>query len=254
MRHVSRTHRVALDRLSDRINLDSKIQIKYIDTKNQLADFFTKGNFTRDEWNHLCVCSISAISVPQFVLKRWQKDYNTIQEKNESQQNRSQWWNWSRDAAIGLAMQQKDSWRATFYCIRKPGENQTRKSISSKPANWAAIVERRDPFYTQTQQATLHGTLMKHGLLLKSNEHWWITANYTTTIPESATRNLMTHDNSSTMPPFPESATLCTCAATALMISNALCPKFASCRRHMRPIQNGRNTDFTTQIYQNEVK
>ena len=33
MRHVSRTHRVALDRLFDRINLDSKIQIKYIDTK-----------------------------------------------------------------------------------------------------------------------------------------------------------------------------------------------------------------------------
>ena len=37
----------------DRINLDFKIQIKYIDTKNQLADILTKGNFTRDEWNHL---------------------------------------------------------------------------------------------------------------------------------------------------------------------------------------------------------
>ena len=33
MRHVSRTHRVALDWLFDRINLDPKIQIKYIDTK-----------------------------------------------------------------------------------------------------------------------------------------------------------------------------------------------------------------------------
>ena len=53
MRHVSRTHRVAFDWLFDRINLDSKIQIKYIDTKNQLADILTKGNFTRDEWNHL---------------------------------------------------------------------------------------------------------------------------------------------------------------------------------------------------------
>ena len=38
MRHVSRTHRVALNWLFDRINLDSKIQIKYVDTKNQLAD------------------------------------------------------------------------------------------------------------------------------------------------------------------------------------------------------------------------
>ena len=53
MRHVSRTHRVALDWLFDRINLDPKIQIKYIDTKNQLADILTKGNFTRDEWNHV---------------------------------------------------------------------------------------------------------------------------------------------------------------------------------------------------------
>ena len=34
-------------------NLDPKIQIKYIDTKNQLADILTKGNFTLDEWNHL---------------------------------------------------------------------------------------------------------------------------------------------------------------------------------------------------------
>ena len=37
MRHVSRTHRVVLDRLFDRINLDTKIQIKFIDTKNQLT-------------------------------------------------------------------------------------------------------------------------------------------------------------------------------------------------------------------------
>ena len=35
-RHVSRTHRVALDWLFDRINLDTQIQIKYIDTKTNL--------------------------------------------------------------------------------------------------------------------------------------------------------------------------------------------------------------------------
>ena len=63
MRHVSRTHRVALDLLFHRINLDSKIQIKYIDTKNQLADILTKGNFTHDEWNHfLCLFNISHFS------------------------------------------------------------------------------------------------------------------------------------------------------------------------------------------------
>ena len=53
MRHVSRTHRVALDWLLDRINLVSMIQIRYVETKHQLADILTKGNFTRDEWNNL---------------------------------------------------------------------------------------------------------------------------------------------------------------------------------------------------------
>ena len=63
MTHVSRTHRVALDWLIDRINLDPKKQNKYIDTKNQLADILTKGNVTRDEWNHLlCLFNFSHFS------------------------------------------------------------------------------------------------------------------------------------------------------------------------------------------------
>ena len=53
MRRVSRTHRVAQDWLFDRINLDSEIQIWYIDTKHQLADILTKGIFTRDDWDNL---------------------------------------------------------------------------------------------------------------------------------------------------------------------------------------------------------
>ena len=43
--------------------MDPKIRIKYIDTKNQLADILTKGSFTRDEWNHLlCLFNISHFS------------------------------------------------------------------------------------------------------------------------------------------------------------------------------------------------
>ena len=99
VRHVSRTHRVALDWLFDRINVDPKIQIKHIDTKNQLADILTKGNFTRDEWNHLLVCSTSAISVPSVVLKRCRKEHKKMQVKKESQQNQSRWWIWSHDTA-----------------------------------------------------------------------------------------------------------------------------------------------------------
>ena len=53
MRHVSRTHKVALDWLFDRIILDPKIQNWYIDTKHQFADIWYKDNFTRDEWNNL---------------------------------------------------------------------------------------------------------------------------------------------------------------------------------------------------------
>ena len=78
MRHVSRTHRVALDWLFDRINLDPKFQIKYINTKNQLADILTKGNFTRNEWNHLlCLFNTGHFSSTQcsgVMTKRTQKD------------------------------------------------------------------------------------------------------------------------------------------------------------------------------------
>ena len=45
IRHVSRTHRVALDLLFDRINLDPNVQIMYVESQNQLADILTKGQF-----------------------------------------------------------------------------------------------------------------------------------------------------------------------------------------------------------------
>ena len=78
VRHVSRNHRVPLDWLFDRINLNPKIQITHIDTKNQLADMLTKGNFTRDEWNLLlCLFNISHFSFTdcsEVMSKRTQKD------------------------------------------------------------------------------------------------------------------------------------------------------------------------------------
>ena len=62
----------------DRIRLDPKIQIKYIDTKNKLAGVLTKGNFTRDEWNHLlCLINISHFSSAEcsgVMSKRTQED------------------------------------------------------------------------------------------------------------------------------------------------------------------------------------
>ena len=91
MRHVSRTHRVALDWLFDRINLDPKIQIKYIDTKNQLADILTKGNFTRDEWNHLLTLFNITILALLPASQRWQNELNKNQEKDVSQPNHDLW-------------------------------------------------------------------------------------------------------------------------------------------------------------------
>ena len=47
MRHVSRTHRVALDWLFDRINLDSKIQSNTSTPKTNSLTICSKENFTR---------------------------------------------------------------------------------------------------------------------------------------------------------------------------------------------------------------
>ena len=56
----------------------TKIQIKYMDKKNQLADILTKGNFTRDEWSRLlCLFNIShfsSINCSEVMSKRTQKD------------------------------------------------------------------------------------------------------------------------------------------------------------------------------------
>ena len=97
MRHVLRTHRVVLDWLFDRFNLDSKIQIRYIGTKHQLADILIKGNFTRDEWNNLlhllnishfssvcCATKSSLISCTKTMAKRVreQKEQETIVAKS----------------------------------------------------------------------------------------------------------------------------------------------------------------------------
>ena len=46
MRHVSRTHRIDLSWLFERLIKDPVIRIKYVNTKDQLADILTKGSFS----------------------------------------------------------------------------------------------------------------------------------------------------------------------------------------------------------------
>ena len=70
---VSRTHRVALDWMFDRINLDTYIQDKYVDTKSQPADILTEGTFTRDEWT-LRLQLIKLINIPFFLSSHCSTD------------------------------------------------------------------------------------------------------------------------------------------------------------------------------------
>ena len=78
MRHVSRTHRVALEWLFDRINLDSKSKSNISTPKTNSQTSLTKGNFTRDEWNHLLnlfnISHFSSTSCIAAMAKRAQQD------------------------------------------------------------------------------------------------------------------------------------------------------------------------------------
>ena len=156
MRHVPRTHRVALDWLFDRINLDPKIQIKYIDTKNQLADMPTKGNFTRDEWNHLlCLFNISHFSstiCSAAMAKRVQQDSG---EERVTAKSRPMM---SLVARVPSALSSSAS------------ESQGKKIYESQ-SRWSAkaeeMIDRGNPLSTVTctQHATQGGMMTKLGLL-----------------------------------------------------------------------------------------
>jgi hypothetical protein len=54
LRHVSRTHRIDLDWLYERLREDPAIQLRYVGTKTQIADILTKGQFTSQQWKVLC--------------------------------------------------------------------------------------------------------------------------------------------------------------------------------------------------------
>ena len=53
LRYVGRTHRVDLDFVSECFRKDTGIAIRYVGTKNQMADLLTKGSFTGPQWTTL---------------------------------------------------------------------------------------------------------------------------------------------------------------------------------------------------------
>ena len=64
MRHCPRVQRVDLDWLFDRLLKDTNIQIQYVNTKQQMADMFTKGSFTSSTWSSLCKLILIGQSFP----------------------------------------------------------------------------------------------------------------------------------------------------------------------------------------------
>ena len=126
-RHVCRTHWVAHDWLFDRINLYPKIQIKHVDTKHQLADMFTKENFTRDKWNNLlrffdtsrfslncCSQNFSLTSRTETMAKRTQEEKRWREDGGKVK----------ADGEPGLTCLDKLFDFAKSDCVEKPGDTQ----------------------------------------------------------------------------------------------------------------------------------
>ena len=90
MRHVSRTHRVALDCLFDRLNLGTKIQIKYVDTKTQFANMLNKGSFSRDEWNHH-LRLFTILNLSMFLAAIFFQIESTVSKRVQESTAKEQW-------------------------------------------------------------------------------------------------------------------------------------------------------------------
>ena len=133
MRHASRTHRVALDWLFDGINLNPKIQIKYIDTKNQLADILAKVNFTRDEWNHLLtlfnISHFSSTGCIAAMAKRAQQESGEgrVTAKSRPMMNLT-----ARTPSFVSSSASSNPWR-TSYGYQDPGKSVSIDDRTVKP-------------------------------------------------------------------------------------------------------------------------
>ena len=120
MRHVSRTHRVALDWLFDRINLDPKIQIKY--GRQQTP---TRRHIDKRE---LHTSAISAFSVrSEFQLDQLhgndgEKDARTERRQQDRGKVKAD------DDEPGLHCLDKVSGCAESGCVEKPGDTQSTMS------------------------------------------------------------------------------------------------------------------------------
>ena len=98
------------------LNLDPKIQIRHIDTKHQLADMMTKGNFTRDEWNNL----VHLFNISHSALKRWRRGCKrTTKRRQDCCKIKAH----SNEPDVNCL--DKFLIRETSDCVEKPGDTQS---------------------------------------------------------------------------------------------------------------------------------
>ena len=79
--HVPRTHRVDLDWLFERCQYDPAIKIRFVPTKDQMADVLTKGSFTAVLWQQQL--NLWLIAPPSQVPLEKAGDSTTTKTKNK---------------------------------------------------------------------------------------------------------------------------------------------------------------------------
>ena len=104
-----------------------------------------------------CVWSTLAISVPQFVLKRCQKEYKKNHVKKESQRSQDQWWVWLQGLPRIPHLRHQKAWEREAM---KVGVLGVRKLWN--------MIERSDPLFAVTQ-VTCKTTTTKDPLKVRTH-------------------------------------------------------------------------------------
>ena len=190
MRHVSRTHRVALDWLFDRINLDPKIQINQNSIVNT-ADLTLKQESTASQWN-----SSGIFPRIQYVAAQRPSQKFTVQVRRDTRE-------FHRKNHIYVDVQRHFLWNKRQW-KRMPGECQTRFSVCKK-------IWKRCKHYTSKYRKWLRKSYMKTMATVKSYENKCVT-NCSNTSKIGTTRTTTTNSSPSTTPMT--TLTQCTCTST----------------------------------------
>ena len=133
MSHISRTHRVAFDWLFDRINLDPKIQIKYIDTKKPTRRHTDQRKF-HTWWMESSFVLVSSYQPFQFHQMSW----SDVKKNTRRCRWRKSHSKIKADGEFGLAMQREGILTCLPLLHQNPWENQIWKSNTSELVDWAA--------------------------------------------------------------------------------------------------------------------